>query len=269
MKSSRLFFLLILFIINCFILVWLIQDRSHVSGLKATTCNSDEFREQFLSPSLYKELSKTTYPGHSFAELLTTTMLDGDFFPKNVSANAAPYLKYKRDEFLLLKKYYEMIWSDLKYFPVANTAVFFEDSWLAPRSYGGERRHEGTDIFASRNISNYYPIISITDGIIEQKGWLPLGGYRIGIRSESGAFFYYAHLASYEPDLTVGDTVSAGDILGFMGNSGYGKEGTVGKFPVHLHLGIYIPTLYTDEMSVNPYHILDILRKNTRKYTYS
>ena len=156
MKSSRLFFLLILFIINCFILVWLIQDRSHVSGLTATTCNSDEFREQFLSPSLYKELSKTTYPGHSFAELLTTTMLDGDFFPKNVSANAAPYLKYKRDEFLLLEKYYEMIWSDLKYFPVANTAVFFEDSWLAPRSYGGERRHEGTDIFASRNISNFY-----------------------------------------------------------------------------------------------------------------
>ena len=175
----------------------------------------------------------------------------------------------KREEFLLLKKCYEMIWSDLEYFPVADTAVFFENSWLTPRSYGGERRHEGTDIFASRNISNYYPIISITDGIIEQKGWLPLGGYRIGIRSESGAFFYYAHLASYEPDLTVGDTVSAGDILGFMGNSGYGKEGTVGKFPVHLHLGIYIPTLYTDEMSVNPYHILDILRKNTRKYTYS
>ena len=123
MKSSRLFFLLILFIINCFILVWLIQDRSHVSGLTATTCNSDEFREQFLSPSLYKELSKTTYPGHSFAELLTSTMLDGDFFPKNVSANAAPYLKYKRDEFLLLEKYYEMIWSDLKYFPVANTQL--------------------------------------------------------------------------------------------------------------------------------------------------
>ena len=48
MKSSRLFFLLILFIINCFILVWLIQDRSHVSGLTATTCNSDEFREQFF-----------------------------------------------------------------------------------------------------------------------------------------------------------------------------------------------------------------------------
>ena len=179
MKSSRLFFLLILFIINCFILVWLIQDRSHASGLTATTCNSDEFREQFLPPSLYKELSETSDFGHPFAELLTTTMLDGDFHPKNVSANAVPYLKYKREEFLLLKKCYEMIWSDLEYFPVADTAVFFENSWLTPRSYGGERRHEGTDIFASRNISNYYPIISITDGIIEQKGWLPLGGYPI------------------------------------------------------------------------------------------
>ena len=162
-----------------------------------------------------------------------------------------------------------MIWTDLEYFPVADPAVFFENSWMTPRSYGGKRRHEGTDIFASHNISDYYPIISITDGIVEQKGWLPLGGYRIGIRSESGAYFYYAHLASYEPELTVGDTVSAGDILGFMGNTGYGEEGTAGKFPVHLHLGIYISTPYTSEMSVNPYHILYILRKNIRKYTYS
>ena len=83
MKSSRLFFLLILFIINCFILVWLIQDRSHASGLTATICNSDEFREQFLPPSLYKELSETSDFGHPFAELLTTTMLDGHFHPKN------------------------------------------------------------------------------------------------------------------------------------------------------------------------------------------
>ena len=30
MKSSRLFFLLILFIINCFILVWLIQDKPYL-----------------------------------------------------------------------------------------------------------------------------------------------------------------------------------------------------------------------------------------------
>ena len=269
MKSSRLFFLLILLVISSYTLIWLIRDRGHASELTAATCNSDDFREQSLSPFLYEKLSSATYSGHSFSELLTVTMLDGKFYPEAVSTNTTPYLKYKKEEFFLLKKCYEMIWEDLEYFPVADTAVFFEDSWMTPRSYGGERRHEGTDIFASRNISDYYPIISITDGTIEQKGWLPLGGYRIGIRSESGAYFYYAHLASYEPDLTVGDTVSAGDILGFMGNTGYGEEGTAGKFPVHLHLGIYIPTLYTDEMSVNPYHILYILRKNIRKYTYS
>ena len=32
----------------------------------------------------------------------------------------------------------------------------------------------------------------------------------------------------------------AGDFLGFMGDSGYGQEGTKGKFPVHLHIGIYL-----------------------------
>ena len=50
MKSSRLFFLLILFIINCFILVWLIQDRSHVSGLTATTWNSSELQVVAVRP---------------------------------------------------------------------------------------------------------------------------------------------------------------------------------------------------------------------------
>ena len=41
-----------------------------------------------------------------------------------------------------------------------------------------------------------------------------------------------------------------------MGNTGYGDEGTSGKFPVHLHLGIYISTENKEEQSVNPYWIL-------------
>ena len=106
-----------------------------------------------------------------------------------------------------------MIWSDLEYFSQGRYSSLLENSWLTPRSYGGERRHEGTDIFASRNISNYYPIISITDGIIEQKGWLPLGGYRIGIRSEQ-CLFITRTLPLMNPDPPVGDTVSTGDILG-------------------------------------------------------
>ena len=57
--------------------------------------------------------------------------------------------------------------------------------------------------------------------------------------------------------------VQAGDILGYMGNTGYGPKGTKGRFPVHLHMGIYIKTPKAQEMSVDPYHILKILQEST------
>ena len=41
-----------------------------------------------------------------------------------------------------------------------------------------------------------------------------------------------------------------------MGDTGYGEEGTRGKFAVHLHLGIYIHTEEYEELSVNPYWVL-------------
>jgi murein DD-endopeptidase MepM/ murein hydrolase activator NlpD len=121
---------------------------------------------------------------------------------------------------------------------------------------------------ASNNLRGFFPIISITDGVVEKMGWLEQGGYRIGIRSEAGGYFYYAHLASYAPELNIGDSVIAGQLLGFMGDSGYGSEGTIGQFDVHLHLGIYVNSEASDsgEMSVNPYCILRILEKNRTKY---
>ena len=108
----------------------------------------------------------------------------------------------------------------------------------------------------------------MTDGIVEKIGWLPLGGNRIGIRSEHGGYFYYAHLADYEKDFYVCERVKAGDILGYMGNTGYGPEGTKGQFPVHLHLGIYISTSSGEEISVNPYWVLRAIHKNIINYSY-
>lgn len=162
-----------------------------------------------------------------------------------------------------LYPYYKAIFSDIRYFPIPSMGknadtVSFEDSWMAPRSYGGNRKHEGTDIMSGNNIRGYFPVVSITNGTVEKIGWLEKGGNRIGIRADSGAYFYYAHLDSYAPGLKAGDYVTAGQLLGFMGDSGYGKEGTVGKFDVHLHLGIYVPS-DSIEMSVNPYWILTIL----------
>ena len=77
-----------------------------------------------------------------------------------------------------------------------------------------------------------------------------------------GGYFYYAHLSSYGRAFQKGDRVSAGDLLGYMGDSGYGPEGTTGRFDVHLHIGIYIEGENRKEISVNPYWPLRYLEES-------
>lgn len=255
-------------IMSSSILTHIILGRSAASVLKSDYITSDNFRQQDLSPELYLKLTTSDTYTLNWSDVLTTSMLNSNFHPKSLSFDNTFFLQYKKSDYLNLRRHYEAIWADPQYFPVASDDINFENGWMDARTYGGKRRHEGIDLFGPVTISGYYPIISITDGVVEQKGWLPLGGYRIGIRSTSGGYFYYAHLASYEKELAPGDTVNAGDILGFMGNTGYGEEGTVGMFPVHLHLGIYINTPDGQEISVNPYRILQCLRKKIRKCTY-
>ena len=122
---------------------------------------------------------------------------------------------------------------------------------------------------ADLNVRGVYPVLSITDGTIEKIGWLKLGGYRIGIRSPSGAYFYYAHLASYATDFKEGDPVTSGTLLGFMGDTGYSEiEGTTGNFDVHLHVGIYVMGTDGKEWSVNPYWVLRSLETRKRVYHF-
>lgn len=166
----------------------------------------------------------------------------------------------------------EAIWNDIEYFPVpesttnGSATVSYIDTWGESRTYGGERLHEGTDIIAAIDTPGLYPVVSVTDGVVTNMGWLEQGGYRIGITSESGGYFYYAHLDSYSA-IVEGDTVEAGQLLGYMGDSGYGEEGTTGMFPVHLHLGIYID-IEGEETSVNPYWILKILELHKLKSSF-
>ncbi len=137
------------------------------------------------------------------------------------------------------------------------------------RTYGGSYGHEGTDLMAGINQSGYYPVISISDGIVENIGWLEKGGWRIGVRSLHDVYFYYAHLDSYAEEFKPGDVIRAGQLLGYMGNTGYGKtEGTSGKFDVHLHLGIYLRTEEIPELAVNPYWFLKYLENNRLRYAY-
>ena len=159
---------------------------------------------------------------------------------------------------------YRAVFGGLECFPVSSEVAgggrfSYENTFGEKRNYGGNRVHEGCDVFGENPQSGVYPVLSVCDGYVEKIGWLTLGGYRIGIRSKDGGYFYYAHLESYEQEFQVGDTVRAGEILGLMGDTGYGEEGSRGKFPVHLHFGCYIRTAHQEELSVNSYPILQIL----------
>ncbi len=170
---------------------------------------------------------------------------------------------------------YENIWKDLVYFPVPESTeneeavVAYENSWMFERTYGGSYGHEGTDLMAGIQKAGYYPVVSISDGVVEKIGWLEKGGWRIGIRSLHDVYFYYAHLSSYAEEFKEGDVIKAGQILGYMGDTGYGvKEGTSGKFDVHLHLGIYIRTEEIRELAVNPYWFLKYLEQSKLRCSY-
>ncbi|MBJ6361411.1 M23 family metallopeptidase [Paenibacillus sp. GCM10012307] len=121
-------------------------------------------------------------------------------------------------------------------FPLPTTSDYsYQSTWGMKRGWGGRRIHEGTDIFASYGV----PVRSTSYGVVEIKGWNRYGGWRIGIRDIDNIYHYYAHLSGFEKDIKVGDIVTPGQTVGWVGSSGYGKPGTQGKFPPHLHYGIY------------------------------
>ena len=154
---------------------------------------------------------------------------------------------------------------ECEYFPVMKNGevkYFYEDGYGEGRTFGGKRKHEGIDIMASKNKAGILKIRSVSDGVVEKMGWLQLGGYRIGIRSKSGNYYYYAHLDSYIKNLKCNDRVKAGEVIGYMGSTGYGDEGTEDKFPVHLHFGIYVKD-GGDEKSINPFYLLKKLENKT------
>ncbi len=165
--------------------------------------------------------------------------------------------------------YAKKLLNEIEYFPVCDDRTgkaecFFDNGYGAGRTYGGERKHEGIDIMSSYNKAGYLKIRSVSDGVVEKKGWLELGGYRLGIRGESGFYYYYAHLDSYAKGITEGKKVKAGEVIGYMGNTGYGPEGTTGKFDVHLHFGMYF-NKEGEEISINPYYILLYLSERNVK----
>ncbi|WP_260858165.1 M23 family metallopeptidase [Bacillus sp. FJAT-22090] len=150
---------------------------------------------------------------------------------------------YQRDETVKqimtnveIYKQFETLDLDDRAFPLAIQHNYsYRSTWGDSRGWGGRRMHEGTDLFASYSV----PVKSTTFGKVETMGWNDYGGWRVGIRDVNNTYHYYAHLSGYEKGIKEGDILAPGDVIGYVGSSGYGKEGTSGKFPPHLHYGMY------------------------------
>lgn len=267
----------LLFFCVLFSEVWILKivSDSKMERLSVETVQKMEYRDQEIGEEMFSYIEEKSALSTEIGLYLLESKFGYQSFPHAYNEHTFERLKEKwkkQKGWNTYVEYTEAIWEDVKYFPVPESTtdekmgVTFTNSWMSERTYGGRRGHEGTDIMATENVAGVYPIISMTDGIVRSKGWLEKGGYRIGVEAPSGAYFYYAHLNSYA-SVEIGDTIRAGDLLGFMGDTGYGPEGTTGKFPVHLHVGIYI---YPEEqeMSVNPYWILRYLENKKVKCAY-
>lgn len=116
----------------------------------------------------------------------------------------------------------------LRAFPVLS-GYSYVDSWGAPRSQGG---HEGADIMAPRRT----PLLAATDATVDRLSRVEsgLGGIRIWLRDTDGNGYYYAHMEAIAASLDAGDRVTAGQIVGSVGNSGDARGG-----PTHVHFEIH------------------------------
>jgi Peptidase family M23 len=132
-------------------------------------------------------------------------------------------------------------------FPVYGPASYI-DTFGAPRA--DVTYHHGDDVFGQLG----QPLLACADGTLFSVGWNKIGGNRLWLLDSQGNQFYYAHLSAFAAGATNGARVRAGQVIGFMGNTG-DAEGT----PVHLHFEVHpVSLLYLGyDGAVDPTPYLD------------
>lgn len=155
------------------------------------------------------------------------------------------------------------------YSPIAKTFPYDDyDDFGASRTYGYDRKHLGHDMLAAVGT----PVVAVESGVVEVMGWNQYGGWRIGIRSFDGMrYHYYAHLRQNKPfaeGLTEGQTVMAGDVIGYVGRTGYSAEENTNNIETsHLHYGLQLifdesQKEGSNEIWIDVYEICNLLRGN-------
>jgi murein DD-endopeptidase MepM/ murein hydrolase activator NlpD len=150
-------------------------------------------------------------------------------------------------------------------FPVYGP-VSFGDTFGAFRGDVAGNWHHGDDIFAPLGA----PILACADGLVFSVGWNDVGGNRLWLRDSQGNEFYYAHLSAFTPIARNGMHVKAGEMLGFVGNTG-DAQGT----PTHLHFEVHPAALlfmgYDGAVNPTPYldawqHLQDVRFSNVASW---
>ena len=210
----------------------------------------------------------------NFAELFAVFNAENDFFPEKSAVYDLSVLEqlYVVDFYRIMRRYnsrslapyvtmFENLFSELAVFPIPpgwyedEPSIMFGDSWGVEHNFQGNRMHMGTAIIDRENIRGRVPVVSMTQGHVQEAGWNNQLGYFVGIVTTNGTYYLYAHLDSLAQGLSAGQDIAAGHPLGYMGNTGGGRGGR--SFPVHLHIGISPEVSFTrGRFWINPYPLL-------------
>ena len=205
-------------------------------------------------------------------EELTSTLTFYDYYFEAYSAVLSGFIGNYSVEVVNSdnQKVFENRYGLKAFLPIAKNYYFthYKDFGNS-RSYGFKRTHLGNDLMGSIGT----PIIAVESGNIEQLGWNQYGGWRVGIKSfDQKRYYYYAHLRKdhpYSEGLELGDTVKAGDVIGYLGMTGYSIKENVNNINVaHLHFGMQLifdesQVDSPNEIWIDVYEIIEFLKSNT------
>lgn len=126
--------------------------------------------------------------------------------------------------------------------PVAGVSpAELQDSFGDARS--GGRSHMGIDIFAPR----WTEALAVTSGSLSSVGSGARSGRSVWLVGDDGRAYFYAHLQDWADGVRDGVRVRAGQVIGYVGNSGNAASAAT-----HLHFEVRDPSGRT----VNPYYVL-------------
>lgn len=179
------------------------------------------------------------------------------------------YKIQETDESSQGKKKWKKIYGLKAYHPIAKGFPYGDyDDFGVSRSYGYKRNHLGHDMMGQVGT----PIIAVESGYVMELGWNQYGGWRIGVSSfDNKRYYYYAHLRQdfpYTKSLKEGSVVQAGDVIGYMGRTGYSTTENVNNIDTyHLHFGLQLifdesQREGNNEIWVNPYGLVRFLYQN-------